>query len=311
METTLDLSIHTEPGLPRHVADGVERVPVIFVNAYLVGERGGPWALIDSGLPGFASRIRRAVEKRIGRDVPPQAIILTHGHFDHAGSAAELARYWNTTVYVHPLELPFLTGRADYPPQDPTVGGALGFLSRTFPHRGINLGDRVEALPSDGSVPGMPAWRWLHTPGHTAGHVSLFRDADRTLLAGDALATLDQDSAIAMVTQRPEFSVPPAPLTTDWDAAHRSVRRLAALRPYAVSAGHGLPVRGSRVAGDLEHFADVFSRPRKGRYVREAARSDENGVIYLPPPVPDPLPRQLLLTGVVTAGVLVAARRRR
>lgn len=130
------------------------------------------------------------------------------------------------------------------------------------------------------------------------------------MLAGDALATLDQDSAIAMVTLRPEFSVPPAPLTTDWDA-RRSVRRLAALRPYAVSAGHRLPVRGHRVADDLERFADVFSRPRKGRYIREAARSDQNGVIYVPPPVPDPLPRQLLLTGLVTAGVLVAARRRR
>jgi len=310
METTLDVPIHTEPASPRHFAQGVERVSIVFVNAYLVGDPGGSWVLVDTGLPGFASRVQHAAEKRFGRDRPPEAIILTHGHFDHAGSAAELGRRWETTVFAHPLELPFLTGRSDYPPQDPTVGGALGFLSRTFPHTGIDLGGGVRPLPRDGTLPGMPGWRWIHTPGHTAGHVSLFRDADRVLLAGDAFATLNQDSAIAMITQRPEFSVPPAPLTTDWDAAHTSVRHLASLRPSAISAGHGLPVRGPRVASDLERFAEMFQRPRTGRYVVQPARSGENGVDYVPPPVSDPLPRQLLLGGIAAAALIAVTRRR-
>ena len=311
MGTTLDVPIHSMPGSFKYVVDDVARLVTVFVNAYMVGRREGPWVLVDSGLPGFAPLVRHAAEKRFGREHPPEAIILTHGHFDHAGSAAELARYWQTTVYCHPLELPFLTGRSDYPPQDPTVGGALGFLSRTFPHRGMDLGSRVRALPGDGAVPGLPDWRWIHTPGHTPGHISLFRDADRTLLAGDALATVDQDSAIAMMIQRPAFSVPPAPLTTDWDAAHSSVRHLASLRPFAVSAGHGRPVRGPGVAATLERFADAFMRPRRGRYVHQPARSDENGLVYLPPPVPDALPRQLILAGVVAATVLAVARRRR
>lgn len=311
MGTTLDIPIHTDAGSSIQVADDVERVAIVFVNAYLVGERGAPWVLVDSGLPGFAARVRRAAEKRFGRDRPPRAIILTHGHFDHAGSVNELATQWETAVYAHPLELPFLTGRSDYPPQDPTVGGTLGFLSRTFPRKSIDLGARVRPLPGDGSVPGMPDWRWIHTPGHTPGHISLFRDTDRTLLAGDALATLNQDSAIAMITQHPEFSVPPAPLTTDWDAAHASVRHLASLRPFAISAGHGLPVRGPRVATDLQRFAELFTRPRRGRYVRQPAQSDENGVVYLPPPVPDPLPRQLILSAIAAAAVFALGRRRR
>lgn len=66
------------------------------------------------------------------------------------------------------------------------------------------------ALPSDGSVPGPSEWRWLHTPGHTAGHVSLFRERDGLLLAGDALATVDQDSPLSMLHLHVD-APPPAP----------------------------------------------------------------------------------------------------
>jgi glyoxylase-like metal-dependent hydrolase (beta-lactamase superfamily II) len=307
LETTIDVPIHTEPGSTRDVASAVERVPIVFVNAYLVGERDGPWVLVDTGLPGFAPRVRRAAESRFGGRAP-QAIVLTHGHFDHAGSAGALAAAWDVPIYAHPLELPYLTGRSDYPPQDPTVGGALGLLSRSFPHRGMDLSPLIEPLPSDNTVPGLPNWRWLPTPGHTPGHVSLFRDDDRVLLAGDALATTDQDSAIAMVTQRAEFSVPPAPLTTDWGAAEESVRQLALLRPFALGAGHGRAVRGPAVADDLERFASVFPRPSRGRYARQPARADERGVLFVPPPVPDPLPRRLVLAGVGAAALFAAYR---
>ena len=60
-------------------------------------------------------------------------------------------------------------------------------LSSLYPRGPIDLGQRVRSLPSDGSVPGMPGWRWIFTPGHTAGHVSLWRDEDALLLAGDEL----------------------------------------------------------------------------------------------------------------------------
>lgn len=310
METTPDVPIHTELGSNRYVTSDIERIQVVFVNAYMIGRRGEPWVLLDTGLPGFAAHVRGVAEARYGIWHPPEAIVLTHGHFDHAGSAAELAEQWDVPVYAHQLELPYLTGKSDYPPQDPTVGGALGFMSRTFPHSGRDLGARIHALPEDGTVPGLPGWRWIHTPGHTAGHISLFRDSDRTLLTGDAFATLNQDSAVAMITQQPEFSVPPAPFTTDWDAAESSVNTLADLRPPTLSPGHGLPVRGPRVADDLQHFADIFPRPTRGRYVNQPARTDENGVVYVPPPVRDPLPLQLLAGGIIAAAALALTRRR-
>lgn len=309
METTVDIPIHSELNSYKFVAGDVERIPVLFVNAYMVGARGGPWVLVDSGLPGFAAQVRRAAEARYGAWRPPEAIVLTHGHFDHAGSVAELAEHWDVPIYAHPLEFPFLNGTSDYPPQDPTVGGALGLMSRTFPHSGRNLGARLHMLPEDHTVPGLPGWRWIPTPGHTAGHVSLFHDSDHVLLAGDAFATVNQDSVIDTIMQPTVFSVPPAPLTTNWDAAESSVKLLADLRPVGVAAGHGRPARGPRVADDLQRFAAEFPRPSKGRYVNEAARSDANGLVFVPPPVRDPLPLQLLAGGVAAAALLALTRR--
>src|SRR5688500_17349721 len=61
---------------------------------------------------------------------------------------------------------------------------------------------RVQALPADGTIPGMQGWRWIHTPGHTAGHISLFRADDRTLIVGDAFCTTKQKSFLVAVQLR-------------------------------------------------------------------------------------------------------------
>jgi glyoxylase-like metal-dependent hydrolase (beta-lactamase superfamily II) len=203
LRTTLDQPIHSDRLVAREPASDVGRLYIAFVNLYFLGARGGEWVLVDTGLPASAGLVRRRAAERYGEGSRPAAIVLTHGHFDHAGNVIELAREWDVPVYAHRLELPYLTGRSDYPPQDPTVGGALGFMSRAFPHSGIDRGPRVRELPADGTVPGAPEWRWLHTPGHTAGHVSLFLERDRFLIAGDALATVDQDSPLSMFTCAP------------------------------------------------------------------------------------------------------------
>ncbi len=126
------------------LSPGIVRVPVVFVNAYLVdvtpGEPRAGFVLVDSGLGGIgALEIQRAAAARYGSAARPRAIVLTHGHFDHAGSAAALAARWGVPVYVHALELPYVTGRSLYPPADPTVGGALAMLSRTFARGGSDL----------------------------------------------------------------------------------------------------------------------------------------------------------------------------
>lgn len=290
-------------------APGIARLPIVFVNAYFVGEPGTPWVLVDTGLPMTAPRTRAAAEARYGAGARPEAIILTHGHFDHAGSALELAQHWDVRIYAHPLELPFLTGRSEYPPQDPTIPGAISMMSRAFPHSGYDFGGRVHSLPTDGTVPGMAGWRWLHTPGHTPGHVSLFRESDRVLLAGDAVTTMDMDSWAAQVTRHREFDRPPAPFTPDWPAARRSASALGDLEPGAVAAGHGTPIAGPATARRLRHFADNFPVPARGRYVGEPARADERGVISIPPAPDDDFPRRAAMAALAAGAFLLLRRR--
>ena len=296
------------------IASGVAHLRVSIANVYFIGRPGGPWALVDTSVPGSASKIRQAAEARYGRNARPEAILLTHGHYDHSGSALDLASLWDVRVYAHPLELPYLTGKSAYPDPDRTAPGFLSFLSRFFLPRTLDLEGRVRSLNTDSQVPGLSGWEWHHTPGHAPGHVSFFRRSDGTLIAGDALATVNLDKLFHIVTSKQQICRPPTPFTCDWKTAHESVKFLARLRPYTVAAGHGVPMVGREVAAELSKFATNFPMPEHGRYVSEGARTDASGVVSLPPAPTDPVFGIAAAVGVVAvAGTMfaVAARRRK
>lgn len=108
----------------------------------------------------------------------------------------------------------------------------------------------------------------MHTPGHTRGHVSLWRESDRTVIAGDAFITTKQESLWAVLTQRAEVHGPPMYFTEDWRAAAESVRRLAALRPQLAVTGHGRPLHGAELQAALDTLALDFEQvavPRRAR----------------------------------------------
>lgn len=300
--------------LSQEVAPGVSWMRTMLVNVALVEPepRDGRWVLVDAGLAGHRTNIVRAARERYGLR-PPDAIVLTHGHFDHVGNLRRLANEWDVPIYAHQLELPHLTGRRRYPPPDPTVGGGMmAWAARLYPAGPIDVSTRVRALPDDGSIPPLPGWRWWHTPGHTDGHVSLFRDTDRVLLSGDALTTVRQESLAAVLTQSQTLHGPPAYFTTNWSEALGSVRDLADLSPNVLVPGHGVPMSGPRLTRGLRVFADRFHAevPERGRYVAGPARRREDGDYDLPP---DPWPAALrrAAAGLAVTSLAWAWMRRR
>lgn len=270
------------------VAPGVWGQKHVFVNYYMVHDaESSQWVLIDTGLYWSAKRIKHMAEHLFGANTKPAAIILTHGHFDHVGTVKQLAQEWDVPVYAHELEFPYLTGKSAYPPPDPTVGGGMmAWMAGIYPKQPINIWKHLRALPADGSVPVLKGWRYIHTPGHAPGQISLFREADGVLLAGDAFVTTNQESALSVMMQTKVLSGPPKYFTPDWQAAKASVDKLNDLHPQVVATGHGKPMSGKEMRDALQQLSNNFYKvavPEHGRYVPYPAIANEHGVIYVPP----------------------------
>lgn len=254
------------------------------VNVVVYGQPGSrDWVLIDAGIPGSADAILEAAADRFGPDVPPACILLTHGHFDHVGALQTLAERWNRPIFAHPLEHPYLKGQSAYPRPDPRVGGGLmAAAAPLYPSAPIDVSRWLKPLPDDGSVPGMPGWRWIHSPGHTPGQVAFWRESDRALIAADAFITTRQESAYTVATQDPEMHGPPMYYTQDWTASAATVRKLSALAPELVITGHGRAAAGPAMREALAELARRFEQvavPSEGRYLDEPARP-EDGSAY-------------------------------
>jgi glyoxylase-like metal-dependent hydrolase (beta-lactamase superfamily II) len=251
------------------IAAGVEGLRIAFVNVFGVSSANGSWTLVDTGLPFSAGLIRSWSERRFGR--PPSAIVLTHGHFDHVSGAAELAKHWNVPVYAHPLEFPYLTGEREYPAPNTGAGGLMSVLSPMYPRGPVDLRGWLRPLPTGPGAEGPGAedlspaegWEIIPTPGHTPGHISLFRPTDMVLMVGDAFCTTKPESFFdAAITQAPELHGPPAYFTADPQQAARSIRMLANLHPRIIAPGHGRPLAGMQLEQMLPQFAADYSGER-------------------------------------------------
>ena len=271
------------------VAEGVWGLKDIFVNVYMIeNPADNSWVLVDAGLKTAYSKIKSMAVSLFGENARPSAIIITHGHFDHVGSLKKLSEEWDVPVYAHYLEIPYLTGKSAYPPPDSSVGGGLiSCLADFYPSRPLNLGSRVRVFPDImPTIPVLAEWKYIHTPGHSPGHISLWREKDKVLIAGDAFATTKQESVFSVIFQRKVLSGPPKYFTCNWLQAEDSVSRLAALLPNVVAAGHGKPMAGLEMQQQLIELAYYFQEkavPELGRYTITPALTEGAGVVSVPP----------------------------
>ena len=300
----------TQPKSYFEVTNNVWGMKDVFVNLYMIKSiESDEWFLVDAGLKTSLPRIKKMAASLFG-DKKPQCLVLTHGHFDHVGSIQALVEEWKVPVYAHYLELPYLTNKSSYPPTDPSVGGGfMAYMASLYPTSPINLGAHVSALPEDNNIPGFKEWRYIHTPGHTFGHISLFRDADKVLIAGDAFITTKGESALqAVILQTQRISRPPAYFTPDWIAAYESVKQLFFLSPKIVATGHGKPMKGDEMLKQLHYLVDNFYAefvPKQGRYAYEAPAADASGVLYVPPAVPNRFSKWLVISASAILSAIV------
>ncbi len=194
--------------------------PPNVINVYLVGD-----VLIDAAT--------RQAERRILRQISGHTVgahALTHAHSDHQGSSHAICEK---------LEIPLWCGQDDVHAmqtagaiKSPDAPAWLNRLRDRFwtgpPHpvtRALHEGDEVAGFTV------------LETPGHSAGHVSFWRESDRVLIVGDVLGSMH------FITGVPGLHTPPDLFTPDPARNRESARRLAELKPSLACFGHGAPLR--------------------------------------------------------------------
>jgi glyoxylase-like metal-dependent hydrolase (beta-lactamase superfamily II) len=216
------------------------------VHAYLVRLDGDRWMLVDGGLgtePAW-DVLDAGVRKAAGAWDRVRVHVVTHMHMDHVGLAARTREASGARLLMGRLDAERMAHAAAQPADEAeyrlglfrTCGSPAEWIAAVEGGRRAAqaLAPAVAAdgvLDGDeGPLPGAPGWRFLWTPGHTAGHVSLFRPFDRALVAGDAV--LPRITPTLGVNRQREDPV------GDYLAA---LDRLDALAPRVVLPGHGDP----------------------------------------------------------------------
>lgn len=203
--------------------------PPFAINVYLMGD-----VLVDAGSRHAAKRILRQLT---GRTLATH--VVTHAHADHQGSSHEICEALRVPLWCGELDAEAIEDgqiRARMPSHP--INSLIGMAFPGPPHpvaRRLREGNELAGFEV------------LDTPGHSTGHISLWREDDRTLICGDVFTNMDT------ITGIPGLHEPKGFFTPDPARNRASMRRLAALEPDLVCFGHGRPLRDP---AKLKAFAD-------------------------------------------------------
>lgn len=213
----------------------VYRIGMGYVSAYLITQ--DEVTIIDSGLPKRQATILKAVREAGRKPEEVKHVAITHHHADHSGSLAAIIASAGARAYIHPLDASIVRGEqpAPGPNREILAGRLLGpLMARVTPK--LQTVDGLHETNDGDDVPAAGGMKAIHTPGHTAGHLSYLWPHNGVLFAGDA--------ATHVLGLGPPVGIVGGIFTEDMAAAKDSFRRLAALEFDIACFGHGGVIKG-------------------------------------------------------------------
>ena len=233
------------------VADGVWLLRGDFRGAmniyFLEGEDGV--VQFDAGTKGMRKKAKAAAAQLGGLE----RVVLGHAHADHRGTAP----YMDAPVFCHPDEVADAEGDAAIAPymdlaQLPVA--PVRWIYPTLLRHWDGGAVKIAGTVAEGDE--VAGFRVIHFPGHAPGLIGLWRESDRVAIVSDVVYFVD--SARLKPLPEGEASVPHPAWAWDHQQAKASVRKLAALEPRVVAAGHEQPLRGENLRETLERAAEKY-----------------------------------------------------
>lgn len=222
----------------KFVAKDVYQLPLApknGVNAFLIED-----TLVDAGIKSSAKTILKYTS-----GIKINQHVLTHSHLDHMGSSNELSKTLKMPIWCGTKEKKYAeNGRA-----------ILGVKFKKNPFANIilkaavNPPVKISSTLNEGDI--VSGFTVIDTPGHTPGHISLFRDDDGVMILGDVLLNLN------LLTTKKGLHLPPLFSTVNQKQNLRSLKKVLDLKPSIICFGHGPVLTDFKI---LQSFAKKYER---------------------------------------------------
>jgi len=201
----------------------ISLMPRNSINCYII-----EGVLVDSGIRSSYTTVKKALQK-----ISVYQHILTHAHADHQGCSDQICDEFAIPLLCHPDEV-FRTETGmvtnDYPaPQH--------WIAKLQQKYWAGQGHKVERTIVENDRIGN--FQVIETPGHSPGHISLFRERDGVLIIGDVATNMN------LLTTATGLRLPPNIFTSDQQSNIRSLQKLAELKPDVICFGHGPVMRNT------------------------------------------------------------------